>query len=387
MENELNGLGYVSSAPDLLGELTVNRPRDEAEISTLEEVLKLIRDRKRYYESIESLSLDDKTFTIEEQLAINKRALFHIQEIEGMGDDVPDFRGAFVEEMTGEPEAPEVEEVEEKPDTEVEDAEVEKTEEKVEKTEEEAAEGEEEKKKEDEEEEDDKPEFATKQDIEDALRRNQDASVEHVNNVVKARDEIIEKLHPEGVDTNVYDTNGEIVKTAQDIVDRGLVKANGEPFTYEEAASYMLEAGRQSAENIQKLQDYATEVAEQNISLYESNQRVIEKWGDVLNTMPNLRTNLAKEYMETQLEFDPTGSYITKMHSTPERFYALTVGPYVELAEALANKEAAQAQEQARSQQDEQAERTGLPPQRGQAAVKSNTGDPMLDALIDEMNS
>jgi hypothetical protein len=84
MENELNGLGYVSSAPDLLGELTVNRPRDEAEISTLEEVLKLIRDRKRYYESIESLSLDDKTFTIEEQLAINKRALFHIQEIEGM---------------------------------------------------------------------------------------------------------------------------------------------------------------------------------------------------------------------------------------------------------------------------------------------------------------
>jgi carboxypeptidase C (cathepsin A) len=304
-----------------------------------------------------------------------------------MGDDVPDFRGAFVEEMTGEPEAPEVEEVEEKPDTEVEDAEVEKTEEKVEKTEEEAAEGEEEKKKEDEEEEDDKPEFATKQDIEDALRRNQDASVEHVNNVVKARDEIIEKLHPEGVDTNVYDTNGEIVKTAQDIVDRGLVKANGEPFTYEEAASYMLEAGRQSAENIQKLQDYATEVAEQNISLYESNQRVIEKWGDVLNTMPNLRTNLAKEYMETQLEFDPTGSYITKMHSTPERFYALTVGPYVELAEALANKEAAQAQEQARSQQDEQAERTGLPPQRGQAAVKSNTGDPMLDALIDEMNS
>jgi acetoin utilization deacetylase AcuC-like enzyme len=84
MENELNGLGYVSSAPDLLGELKVNRPRDEAEISTLEEVLTLIHNRKKYYESIESLSLEDKSFTIDQQLAINKRALFHIQEVESM---------------------------------------------------------------------------------------------------------------------------------------------------------------------------------------------------------------------------------------------------------------------------------------------------------------
>lgn len=51
-------------------------------MSTLDEVLALIQNRKTYYLSIESLSLEDKNFTVDQQLAINKRVLFHIQELE-----------------------------------------------------------------------------------------------------------------------------------------------------------------------------------------------------------------------------------------------------------------------------------------------------------------
>lgn len=76
-------LNYVSSQP-LFGGVDEPKPIDEAELSTLEVVLDVLKNRQAYYESIASLSLDDKNFSIAEQLAINKRVLFHIQELEGL---------------------------------------------------------------------------------------------------------------------------------------------------------------------------------------------------------------------------------------------------------------------------------------------------------------
>lgn len=81
--DELNDLGYASSAPDLI-QIDEPHPKDEADISTLEEVLKLIQNRKAYFRSVDSLALEDKNFNVDQQLAINKRVLFHLQEIEGM---------------------------------------------------------------------------------------------------------------------------------------------------------------------------------------------------------------------------------------------------------------------------------------------------------------
>jgi len=79
--DELNGLGYVNSAPSLVQQDTPH-PKDEAEISTLDEVFVLLENRKQYYLAIESLSLDDKNFSVDQQLSINKKVLFHIQELE-----------------------------------------------------------------------------------------------------------------------------------------------------------------------------------------------------------------------------------------------------------------------------------------------------------------
>lgn len=82
MNDELNGLGYVSSAPDLV-QADEPHAQDEADYSTLVAIFHLLQDRKKYYRSVDSLSLDDKTFTIEQQLAVNKKVLFHIQELQG----------------------------------------------------------------------------------------------------------------------------------------------------------------------------------------------------------------------------------------------------------------------------------------------------------------
>jgi hypothetical protein len=79
--DEINDLGYASSAPDLIP-IDEPHPKDEAEISTLEEVLALIYNRKQYFQSVDSLSLENKNFNVDQQLAINKQVLFHIQELE-----------------------------------------------------------------------------------------------------------------------------------------------------------------------------------------------------------------------------------------------------------------------------------------------------------------
>lgn len=236
----------------------------------------------------------------------------------------------------------------------------------------------------------DEPKPLTSEDIKKAIAEANSESTQRIERVQHVRDEIISTVHPEGIDKNIYDSNGNVIKTAQDIVDRGLINEHtGEPYTYEQAAQFILEANRQMTENVEQLNSWAESVAEQNINLHEGNQRVMEKWGDILQAMPELAKDLAAKYITKQLEFDKTNSYITKMAMTPEEFYDTVMPPYRKLGEALANKrveeENAAAQQQQQEQQQEQAERTGLPPQRGQSAVKANTGDPMLDALVDEL--
>ena len=233
---------------------------------------------------------------------------------------------------------------------------------------------------------DEEPTFATKQDVLDAMREYNNEASTRLDTLETVKNEIIKTAYPDGIEQPIYDDMGNVIKTAQDIVDRGLIKQDGEPYTYEEAASFMLKASQQMAENVAELNKWADTVAEQNISLRDSNERVMADWGDVLKAMPTVAKQLADKYVSTQLEFDKSNSYITHMNMTPEDFYALTLAPYKQLGEAMAEKEALQTSTQSEDAIAEQNERMGLPPQRGQAVVNSNTGDAMLDALIDEMN-
>lgn len=80
-DDEINGFGYVSSAQDFFQKPAPN-PKDEEDFSTIKQVAELLANRRAYYQSVDSLSLDDKTFTVTEQLSINKKVLLHIQELE-----------------------------------------------------------------------------------------------------------------------------------------------------------------------------------------------------------------------------------------------------------------------------------------------------------------
>lgn len=79
----MEDLDYTSSSPDFATRAPESH-EDEADLSALVRVSKLLANRQAYYQSVDSLSLEDKNLTVEQQLAVNKQVLFHIQELEGL---------------------------------------------------------------------------------------------------------------------------------------------------------------------------------------------------------------------------------------------------------------------------------------------------------------
>jgi hypothetical protein len=83
--DELNSLGYASSAPDFSGlaPATSTKPQDEADLPALLLLSRLLANRRAYYSSVDSLSYGED-LTVENQLIINKKVVFHIQELENI---------------------------------------------------------------------------------------------------------------------------------------------------------------------------------------------------------------------------------------------------------------------------------------------------------------
>lgn len=82
MNNE--GLAYVSSSP-LLDTAPVEASSvDEDNIDTLEAIFKVIKERKDFYQTILALEENSTTFTVKEQLAVNKRVVQVLGELESL---------------------------------------------------------------------------------------------------------------------------------------------------------------------------------------------------------------------------------------------------------------------------------------------------------------
>lgn len=80
--DDINQLGYTSSAPDFLVPRDVAKPQDEADLPALERVLKLINEQQQYYRTTDSISLDeDDNGTIREQMKDNKRMVVHLDSL------------------------------------------------------------------------------------------------------------------------------------------------------------------------------------------------------------------------------------------------------------------------------------------------------------------
>jgi len=82
MNNE--GLAYVSSSPLLDTAPVEVSSVDEDNIDTLEAVFKVLKERKDFYQTILALEENSTTFTVKEQLAVNRRVVQVLGEVEGL---------------------------------------------------------------------------------------------------------------------------------------------------------------------------------------------------------------------------------------------------------------------------------------------------------------
>ena len=79
MNEELNYLGPASVPYVAKEEVTTGQIKDERDLSTLEKTRQLCLNRIGYYQSVESIEFG-KDLTIENQMLVNKKVLFHLQE-------------------------------------------------------------------------------------------------------------------------------------------------------------------------------------------------------------------------------------------------------------------------------------------------------------------
>lgn len=82
-------LDYVSSSA-LLTTPPETKVEDEVDLPALKQIQKRLAEQIASYASISRLALGDKTFTIEQQLAINKAIVEHLTEMKVLVDTVID---------------------------------------------------------------------------------------------------------------------------------------------------------------------------------------------------------------------------------------------------------------------------------------------------------
>jgi methyl-accepting chemotaxis protein len=230
------------------------------------------------------------------------------------------------------------------------------------------------------------PGYATKDDVAAALREYTQEQTDRSSLLKRASTEVIEKMYPDGIDKNIYDSNGNKIETAQDIIDRGLANPqSGELFdTYEEAASWLLNAQRTTNQNAEDLQNYADDVAEVNVDLNNGIQRIDAEWGQVLDSMPKVAEQIKNNYENTLVKDSKTG-LVTKAPIDIKQFYDSALAPYMQLGEQMAKNEQLEKMQKDRQAVDDRDERIDMP-SRGSSKTKANTGDEFVDALIDEIN-
>lgn len=82
--DELNRLGYKSSAPDLLPRGDEPKAIDEDELSTIELLFRMIAQQKAELMSPTALDRTEKTHSLKDQLYLNDIALKNLQNQESL---------------------------------------------------------------------------------------------------------------------------------------------------------------------------------------------------------------------------------------------------------------------------------------------------------------
>lgn len=135
------------------------------------------------------------------------------------------------------------------------------------------------------------------------------------------------------VPTELRDSDGDLIKSVNDVVK--LINPNtGQPFTAEEAGTWLTLAQNQLKENVANVENLVNQITNVNLDLKDQADMVNYNYGELLRAMPDLRKSLWDQFEKTMAKDTRTG-IITKAPVSLEKFYAAALEPYAQLGRQL----------------------------------------------------
>ena len=140
------------------------------------------------------------------------------------------------------------------------------------------------------------------------------------------------------------DADGNPIETIQDVMQLENPKT-GKAFTSEEAAIWLMQAKQHSEKKAQEIEGEVDSIAETNLTLKDQADNILEDYGDLLKTLPDVRDKIWSEYRKTLVYDDKTG-VIKKAPVSLESFFRTALEPYVEMVNTMSQQQQQQAQQQ-----------------------------------------
>lgn len=221
------------------------------------------------------------------------------------------------------------------------------------------------------------PKLSSKDEIKEALKELEVEKAQSSTFRQSLREDILSKIQaPEAV---LRDTEGKEINGVMDIAGRLQNPATGEVYTYEEAVDALAQARKGLDMQVESFQQDVDAIAETNQTLYEGSLKVAHKYGELLETMPDVAAKVYEKYQET-LVVDAKTGLTTKAPVDIEGYYDLVMQPYIQLNQQLVKqKEMEDAAAEQKKQKVNQAEREDI---KGESShQRGQDKDPLDDAL------
>ena len=170
------------------------------------------------------------------------------------------------------------------------------------------------------------------------------AAIEAARQIEEARAgiaaEVREKMFKD-VATDLVDKNGTAIRSVEDVLAYDNPET-GQPFTYEEASLWFLNAREQLRQTAQQTENVVNQVTEVHVKLMQEGDQVEALYGDFLEKNPEIAKELQAEYTATLVR-DPDSGLIVRVPLSLKTYYDRALKPYMEQAAKEADAAKAEA--------------------------------------------
>jgi hypothetical protein len=172
-----------------------------------------------------------------------------------------------------------------------------------------------------------------------SIRNARQTAREAAKEVEDVAKDIRTKMFAE-VPSELRDADGDPITSIEDVT-KLINPRTGEAFTSAEATEWLISAQQQFNQRLATIDKQVEQIAEINVDLKDQADSINYQYGELLKSMPELRDQLWVEFEKTLVR-DPNTDIITAMPVSLEKFYDMTLQPYVRLAESLEAQQVAQ---------------------------------------------